>query len=97
MPPRAANCPAHRPHSLPLTRSVHWLADGKGAHKFHFAESVPYDDTTSRAYGWALAGMAAMPLAISAAEGGKVGGWVATASPTFDLFLSLMKTLVGWR
>ncbi|KAI7838775.1 hypothetical protein COHA_007391 [Chlorella ohadii] len=51
--------------------SVHWLADGKGAHKFHFAESVPYDDTTARQYGWALAGLAAMPLAISAAEGGK--------------------------
>lgn len=51
---------------------MHWLADGKGAHKFHFAESVPYDDTTARQYGWALAGLAAMPLAISAAEGGKV-------------------------
>lgn len=51
--------------------SVHWLADPNGAHKFHYAEGVAYDDTTARQYGWALASMAAMPLAISAAEGGK--------------------------
>lgn len=58
--------------------SVHWLADPNGAHKFHYAEGVAYDDTTARQYGWALASMAAMPLAISAAEGGKVSR--ATAS-----------------
>lgn len=51
---------------------MHWLADPNGAHKFHYAEGVAYDDTTARQYGWALASMAAMPLAISAAEGGKV-------------------------